>query len=178
MTKTDHPARCCEVKIEGHPCGEPFDGWRWSEGPNGNDGTLRQACAEHANEGGGLIGAYEALSNRQGHLLTATVNVLRGDPPPLTSWSHHDIPELAADLVAEAESLRPLRDGGAADGGGLVQIEMPQRIPFRGAWDEREVRALAQWADNAGSGEASDLLHALATALRSRPAESLFSQEG
>ena len=38
---------------------------------------------------------YDATLTRQSDLLTRTVNALRGDPPPLTSWSHHDIPELA-----------------------------------------------------------------------------------
>jgi hypothetical protein len=35
----------------------------------------------------------------QSKLLTHTVNILRGPPPDLTSWSHHDIPELAAVAV-------------------------------------------------------------------------------
>ena len=43
---------------------------------------------------------YHKLISRQSDLLTKTVNVLRGDPPPLVTWSHHDIPELAANWVA------------------------------------------------------------------------------
>ena len=48
---------------------------------------------------------YDAILRRQGDLLTRTVNALRGNPPPLTSWSHHDIPELAAEKVSEVERL-------------------------------------------------------------------------
>lgn len=48
---------------------------------------------------------YDATLTRQGDLLTRTVNALRGNPPPLTSWSHHDIPELAAEKVSEVERL-------------------------------------------------------------------------
>ena len=33
-------------------------------------------------------------------LLTRTANALRGDPPPLTSWSWHDLPERAAAAIA------------------------------------------------------------------------------
>ena len=53
---------------------------------------------------------YDATLTRQSDLLTRTVNALRGDPPPLTSWSHHDIPELAAEKVAEVERLTAERD--------------------------------------------------------------------
>ena len=57
---------------------------------------------------------YDATLTRQSDLLTRTVNALRGDPPPLTSWSHHDIPELAAEKVAEVERLTAERDALAA----------------------------------------------------------------
>ena len=49
---------------------------------------------------------YDAILRRQGDLLTRTVNALRGNPPPLTSWSHHDIPELAAEKVAEVARIQ------------------------------------------------------------------------
>lgn len=39
--------------------------------------------------------AASELCDRLDGLLRATVNTLRGDPPPLVHWSHHDIPELA-----------------------------------------------------------------------------------
>lgn len=35
------------------------------------------------------------LTDRLDQLLRATVNTMRGDPPPLVHWSHHDIPDLA-----------------------------------------------------------------------------------
>lgn len=53
---------------------------------------------------------YDAILTRQGDLLTRTVNALRGNPPPLTSWSHHDIPELAAEKVSEVARLTAERD--------------------------------------------------------------------
>ncbi|MBZ2197253.1 hypothetical protein [Occultella gossypii] len=51
------------------------------------------------------VDGMHALIQRQGDLLTGVVNALRGDPPPLVSWSHHDAPELAADAEAEVERL-------------------------------------------------------------------------
>ena len=51
------------------------------------------------------IEEYDAILTRQSDLLTRTVNALRGNPPPLTSWSHHDIPKLAAEKVAEVARL-------------------------------------------------------------------------
>ena len=57
---------------------------------------------------------YDAILTRQSDLLTRTVNALRGNPPPLTSWSHHDIPKLAAEKVSEVERLTVERDALAA----------------------------------------------------------------
>jgi hypothetical protein len=48
---------------------------------------------------------YRLLS-RQNRLLSATVNVLRGDPPDDTLWSVHDVVELAAELKAQNAALR------------------------------------------------------------------------
>jgi hypothetical protein len=42
------------------------------------------------------IEEYSSLLTRQGDLLTGVANALKGPPPELTSWSHHDLPELAA----------------------------------------------------------------------------------
>jgi hypothetical protein len=67
------------------------------------------------------IEEYDAILTRQSDLLTRTVNALRGthprrvrqpdgNPPPLTSWSHHDIPKLAAEKVAEVARLTAERD--------------------------------------------------------------------
>lgn len=46
------------------------------------------------------------LTGRLGDLLTKTVNVLRGNPPELTSWSWHDIPELARRMDDRRKALR------------------------------------------------------------------------
>lgn len=43
---------------------------------------------------------------RQAELLTAAVNLLRGDPPEDTLWSHHDIAELVKGVIAERDRLR------------------------------------------------------------------------
>ena len=66
------------------------------------------------------IEEYDAILTRQSDLLTRTVNALRGNPPPLTSWSHHDIPELAAEKVAEVARLTAERDALAAR---VAQVE-------------------------------------------------------
>lgn len=43
------------------------------------------------------------LITRQAEILTGVANALNGQPPPLTSWSHHDLAEKAAAMVARAE---------------------------------------------------------------------------
>jgi hypothetical protein len=47
---------------------------------------------------------YHELINRQGSLLTNAVNAMKGDPPPLTTWSHHDVAELAKGVVSERDA--------------------------------------------------------------------------
>jgi len=49
---------------------------------------------------------YGLLLSRQSEQLMKTANVLRGDPPPLTQWSHHDVAERAAAVVAERDHWR------------------------------------------------------------------------
>lgn len=46
------------------------------------------------------------LVQRQSDLLTGAVNALRGQPPELTLWSHHDVGDLARSLVEERDALR------------------------------------------------------------------------
>ena len=48
------------------------------------------------------IAEYGPLLERQSQLLTGVANALKGPPPELTTWSHHDLPELAAAVVADA----------------------------------------------------------------------------
>ena len=45
-------------------------------------------------------------TRRQSNLLTSVVNTLRGEPPPLTVWSHYDTPMLAQALVHHVKWLR------------------------------------------------------------------------
>jgi hypothetical protein len=61
----------------------------------------------------GEVAEYDPLLTRQGDLLTRAANALRGDPPPLMSWSHHDVPELArtlADHMAKVKALAAEHD--------------------------------------------------------------------
>lgn len=54
------------------------------------------------------LAEYDGILGRQGDLLTRTANILRGDPPELTSWSHHDVPERAQEVVALVGKVRAL----------------------------------------------------------------------
>ena len=52
-----------------------------------------------------------ALLLKLSDLLTRTVNEIKGQPPELTQWSHHDLPDLAKELMAKlAESKVDLKD--------------------------------------------------------------------
>lgn len=51
-----------------------------------------------------------ALCDKLSDILTRTVNVLRGEPPPLTLWSWHDLPELASAAKQEAKKARTQLD--------------------------------------------------------------------
>lgn len=46
------------------------------------------------------------LIMRQGDLLTGVVNAIRGEPAELCRHSHHNAPELAANVVAERDGLQ------------------------------------------------------------------------
>lgn len=52
------------------------------------------------------VAAAEKLVGRQGALLVATANALKGPPPPRTQHSAHDLPEVAAALRAEVDALK------------------------------------------------------------------------
>ena len=41
------------------------------------------------------------LVEKQSKLLTGVVNAIKGEPPELTLWSHHDAPALVAELVTD-----------------------------------------------------------------------------
>ena len=42
---------------------------------------------------------------KQRVLLTGTTAIVRGPPPPLTHWGHHDLPERVAEIVKERDEL-------------------------------------------------------------------------
>jgi len=73
-------------------------------------GRLRDEADRLRTELDTLGEEYDGILTRQGDLLTRTVNALKGDPPPLTTWSHHDVPELAAAVVAERDAATAARD--------------------------------------------------------------------
>ncbi|MGW9541957.1 hypothetical protein ACWHA6_36340 [Streptomyces anthocyanicus] len=56
------------------------------------------------------VAEYAPILDRQGELLTGAANALRGDPPPLTTWSHHDLPELAAEARGKLDKVRDICD--------------------------------------------------------------------
>lgn len=51
-----------------------------------------------------VLGMHDLIQG-QGDLLTGVVNAIRGAPPDDTLWSHHDAPQLAAELVQHANKL-------------------------------------------------------------------------
>lgn len=51
------------------------------------------------------VAGMHQLIVRQADLLRDTINVLRGEPPELTWWSHHDVAEHARRVVAERDQL-------------------------------------------------------------------------
>ena len=48
----------------------------------------------------------EQLRDKMADLLTRTANALRGDPPPLTRWSWHDLPDRAAAAIAAIDVMQ------------------------------------------------------------------------
>lgn len=46
------------------------------------------------------------IIDRQGQLLDRVCDALKGPPPPLTRYSFHDLPELAAQMMDELKTLR------------------------------------------------------------------------
>lgn len=49
---------------------------------------------------------YAAINGRMNELLTGVTRALKGPPPPLTSWSWHDLPEVAEAAMRELDELR------------------------------------------------------------------------
>lgn len=56
-------------------------------------GKLVDAIIDSGWENAELLALRENLAT----LLTRTANALKGDPPPLTSWSWHDLPDVAGE---------------------------------------------------------------------------------
>ena len=102
---------------------------------------------------------YDAILTRQSDLLTRTVNALRGNPPPLTSWSHHDIPKLAAEKVSEVERLTVERDALAAQVARVEEVLEHWRTVDEGnaAYAER-IGERSRFAD--GLASRADMLRA------------------
>ncbi len=66
---------------------------------------LARFRAELASVTAELSGAHQTII-RQGDLLRAAINVLRGPPPEDVHWSVHDVAEHAERVVAERDALR------------------------------------------------------------------------
>jgi hypothetical protein len=54
------------------------------------------------------IDELHALNAKLGDLLTRSVNAVRGDPPPLTLWSWHDLPERIQAAMAALQGATEL----------------------------------------------------------------------
>lgn len=52
------------------------------------------------------LGESDAVRERLAELLKQTAVALRGEPPPLTSWSWHDVPERAAAAIAAIDVMQ------------------------------------------------------------------------
>ena len=72
---------------------------------NGYETCVGYAYAELAELRADYASSH-AIVVRQGDLLAGVANALRGDPEPLHLHSHHDLPELAAELRADDETLK------------------------------------------------------------------------
>lgn len=53
---------------------------------------------------------YHQLTQKQSAILSAAAIALRGPEPELTKWSHHDVAERAANVVAELAAVTKERD--------------------------------------------------------------------
>jgi hypothetical protein len=63
---------------------------------------LRERVAELESE----VSEQDYVIGKTTGLLAETVLILRGPEPPLTKWSHHDIPKLVQDLSIDRDRLR------------------------------------------------------------------------
>ena len=74
-------------------------------------GNLRAELAEAEKE----LSLSEELVNRLGKILNDTINVLRGPPPELQSWSTHDTADVARGVVEARDRARGERDEALAE---------------------------------------------------------------
>lgn len=61
------------------------------------------------------VAEYVEITDRQSILLRGVARGLKGPPPELVMWSHHDLPELAAQVTAQVAILRAEKDSPHAD---------------------------------------------------------------
>lgn len=74
-----------------------------------------EALAERLGEAEAETDGYDRILSRQSDLLTGVANALNGPPPELTTWSHHDLPQKAAQLVDDRKRLCRERDEARAE---------------------------------------------------------------
>lgn len=92
------------------------------------------------------VTASGMLIDRQSALLTGVANALRGRPPELTHWSHHDLPQRAADLAAyaqhEADSMADALARAEAAEGKVARVEA-----VIAEWEERAEEWRQAWLE-------------------------------
>lgn len=73
----------------------------------------------------------DTLVARMGDLLSRTAVALKGPEPPLTRWSTHDVPEVAATVVAQRDAAREALVKCTADRDELAAMYLHARLASR-----------------------------------------------
>ncbi|MFM1991302.1 MAG: hypothetical protein RJA99_4259 [Pseudomonadota bacterium] len=97
----------------------------------------------------------DRLRKRMADLLTRTAISLRGEPPPLTSWSWHDLPELAAAAIAAIDVMQKAAAHAAA-----APLPDAAREAMRGAveWLQSEQDAADEDCGDPGCDECEGIV--------------------
>lgn len=102
----------------------------------------RERCARVADELRRDLADNESLRELLSDLLTRTANALRGNPPPSTLWSWHDLPERAAAAIAAIDVMqRAAAINGAAAVDDDIDVEnlIAECVPAGSICDPQQV---------------------------------------